>query len=61
MKRHNIISSAMAFELDVLNTFSARQVYFRNSKFYRECMGTLATLPLENLKAFERQYVLKCN
>ena len=55
MKRHNTISSAMAFEPDVWHTFCATQVYYENSKFYKECMGLLAILLPRSSRVFEYQ------
>ena len=52
-----MINSANENEPDVLNTV---QDGFKNSKFYKECMSSLALLPPRNFAIFERQYLLEC-
>jgi len=54
-----MINSANEYEPDVLNTFCATQVLFKNSKFYKKCMSSLALLPPRDFAVFERQFLLE--
>ena len=53
MKDHSNINSANEYEPDVLKTFVQHR--FKKSKFYKECMSSLALLPPRNFAVFERQ------
>ena len=58
LKGHSTINSANEYEPDVLNTFCATG-RLKNSKFYKECMGSLALLQLRNFAVFERQCLIQ--
>ena len=52
-----MINSANEYEPDVLSLFV--QHGLENSKFYNECMSSLAPLPPRDFAAFERQFLLE--
>jgi len=53
LKVHSMINSADEYEPDVL------QHGLENSKFYKECMSSLALLPPRDFAVFERQFLLE--
>ena len=53
-----MINSANEYEPGLLNTLCATRVK-KNSKFYKECMSSLALLPPRDFAVFERQFKLK--
>ena len=50
-----MINSANEYEPGLSNTFYAKRV--KKSKFYRECMSSLALLPPRDFAVFERQFL----
>ena len=48
-----MINSASEYGPDALNTFVQHR--FKNSKFNKECMSSLALLPPKTFAVFERQ------
>ena len=52
-----MINSASEYEPDILNIFLQRG--FKNSKFYKECMSSLALSPPRNFVVFEGRYLVE--
>ena len=57
LKVHSMINSTNEYEPGLLNIFA--QHGLKNSKFYKECMSSLALLPPRDFAVFERQFLLE--